>query len=61
MLCLLYHEAKKNVLTGRYPFTQDECDALAGLQALVTDLQQQQDPELEPIDNSPEYFRSVHH
>jgi len=65
MLCLLYHEAKKNVLAGRYPFTQDDCDLLAGIQALITDLQQQQDtrPEevLEPIDSSLEYFRSAHH
>ena len=63
MLCLLYHEAKKNVLAGRYPFTQDECDTLAGIQVLISDQQQQQDTRpdetLEPIGNSLEYFRSV--
>ena len=66
MLCLLYHEAKRNILSGRYPFTQAECDMLAGIQALITDMQQQQhqhdagtDELMEPIGNSLDYFRSV--
>jgi len=61
MLCLLYHEAKKNVLLGRYPFTQAECDNLAGLQILITAQEQQGMPVADPVEASPEYFRYVHH
>jgi len=61
MLCLLYHEARKNVLSGRYPFTQAECDTLAGLQILITAIEQVDVRVAEPIEISPEYFRSVHH
>jgi len=61
MLCLLYHEAKKNVLSGRYPFTQAECDSLAGLQILITALEQQDVRVAEPIEITAEYFRSLHH
>lgn len=58
MLCLVYHEAKKNVLSGRYPLTLDECDNLAGLQVLITDKEQQQATSvLEPLEDSLEYFR----
>ena len=60
MLCLVYHEAKKNVLSGRYPLTLDECDNLAGLQVLITDKEQQQATSvLEPLEDSLEYFRCV--
>ena len=62
MLSLLYHEAKKNVLSGRYPFTQDECDNLAGIQIYITDKEQQEATEvMDPLEDSLEYFRSVHH
>jgi len=62
MLCLLYHEAKKNVLSGRYPFTQAECDNLAGLHVLITVKEQQHEGRVaDPVEDSPEYFRSVHH
>jgi len=58
MLSLLYHEARKNVLSGRYPFTQDECDNLAGLQILITAKEEVR--MAEPVEDSPEYFRYVH-
>jgi len=62
MLCLLYHEARKNVLSGRYPFTQDECDNLAGLQILITAKEQELELRVaEPVEDSPEYFRYAHH
>jgi len=62
MLDLLYHEAKKNVLSGRYPFTQDECDYLAGIQVLILDKDQQQATTVtEPFEDSLEYFRCVHY
>jgi len=32
---LLYSEAKKNVLMGRYPLSRDDCDRLAGIQAVI--------------------------
>jgi hypothetical protein len=35
MLELLYHEAKRNVLMGRYPLSQSACDHLAGIQSLI--------------------------
>ena len=63
MLCLLYHEAKKNVLTGRYPLTQDECDDLAGLEVLITEEEQREQEHrepasvIDPIQQSLDYFR----
>jgi len=62
MVCLLYHEAKKKVLSGRYPFSQDECDSLGAIQFLITDLEQQREqrPATEPFGDSPEYFRLLH-
>ena len=35
LLRLLYNEAKKNVLMGRYPLLQSECDTLGGIQAYI--------------------------
>ena len=62
MLCLLYHEAKKNVLSGRYPFTQDECDSLAGIQILITDIEQRRETRLamEPLEDSLESVSYTH-
>jgi len=64
MVRLLYHEARKKVLSGRYPFTQDECDSLAGIQILITEKEQQQETTslvTDPFEDSLEYFRSVRH
>lgn len=35
MLSLLYHEAKFNVIEGRYVLQPEEYDQLAGIQALI--------------------------
>lgn len=35
MLHLLYHEAKKNVLSGRYPVPKELSFELAGIQAVI--------------------------
>lgn len=35
MLSLLYHEAKFNVIEGRYVVQPEEYDQLAGIQALI--------------------------
>lgn len=35
MLSLLYHEAKFNVIEGRYVLQPEEYDKLAGIQALI--------------------------
>ena len=35
ILRLLYHEAKENVVDGRYPLEPAQYDMLAGLQALI--------------------------
>ncbi|XP_067680211.1 putative FERM domain-containing protein FRMD8P1 isoform X2 [Haliotis asinina] len=35
ILCLLYHEAKFNVIEGRYPLHPEDYHTLAGLQALI--------------------------
>ena len=35
ILCLLYHEAKYNVIEGRYAMYLEDYHQLAGLQALI--------------------------
>lgn len=36
LLRYLYSEAKKNILVGRYPLSQEQCDLQAGIQAVIT-------------------------
>jgi FERM central domain len=37
MLRLIYSEAKKNILTGRYPISKEQCLELAGIQAVINE------------------------
>jgi hypothetical protein len=45
LLSLLYNEAKKNILSGRYPISQKDCDKLAGLQAVISEKEGSRIPE----------------
>ena len=58
MLKLLYCEAKDNILRGRYPVSQDDCDKVAALQAFIN-LRERRDDEkpLEVEFGSAAYFK----
>jgi len=55
MMKLLYFEAKDNILRGRYPVSQEDCDRMAGLQAVIT--QKESTEELNADFGTAAYFK----